>query len=102
MSACGDSVSVPYRSRSTRSTRSPDRASSIAVAAPATRAPTTMTSKGCAFSSIASPGQSQRSGGADVPGQLGGVVAGTVDEGRLTPALEAQPDRVQARNLGES
>jgi hypothetical protein len=44
MSAWVDSVSAPYRPRSTSSTRSPRRASSIAVAAPATRAPTMMTS----------------------------------------------------------
>jgi hypothetical protein len=44
MSAWVDSVSLPYRPRSTTSTRWPARASSIAVAAPAHRAPTTMTS----------------------------------------------------------
>jgi hypothetical protein len=44
MSACVDSVSVPARPASTSSTRCPARASSIAVAAPAHRPPTTIVS----------------------------------------------------------
>ena len=44
MRACVDNVSLPRRLRSMTRTRSPARASSRAVAAPATRAPTTTTS----------------------------------------------------------
>src|SRR5580765_930778 len=74
----------------------------MAVAAPATRAPTTTTStrSGSAGEFITSPrdsGRQPRPAGSDAIGQVRGVDADAVDEIRIAPALEAHAENVKPR-----
>src|SRR5687767_2263848 len=91
ISAWVESVSLPLAPLSTTRTRAPARASGTAVPAPAHRPPTMMTSKSLR---IALP--HGRDGRGDVPRQFQGVTTDAVDETRVAPALEVQPQDIQS------
>ena len=106
---------APSGLRSRSSTRSPSRASSMAVAAPAARAPTTMTSYEAPLRSVdgwssaymlelisvsgsgpVGDGGEWAAGAADVLGDVVGVAADAVDEVRVAVVLEALAEHVGA------
>ena len=105
MRAWVDSVSEPGRERSKSATRSPARDSSIAVAAPATRPPTTMTSY--SFMRLLEDERPTpfgcRQGSRRQVGHDGvRVVAGPVDEPGVAAVLKALADDVDPRSVGHA
>src|SRR5262245_55903314 len=96
--ACVERVSLPYRLRSSTSTRSPRRASRNAVAAPAARAPTTTTSYASSVGPRCRIVVSVRSGGVDVDRHRHAVADDVVDSGALPRLLDdlTEPLRVVA------
>src|SRR5262245_30148592 len=108
--ACVESVSEPYAWRSTASTRSPASASNIAVAAPAQRTPTIITSKQDGNLMLCNMVRSSLSGAPrvfvekchDLLGNCGCIRSDTADEMRVTLAQKLEAQGVETGDSSDS